>query len=202
MRAVIFSGGEIGDGTSYRRQKGDYIICADGGYGHCAAFGITPDILIGDFDSLTDYSCKNIIRCKKEKDETDTYLAVRLALEKGYGEIVIYGALGGRADHSLANIYLLKMILDGGTDGLIDSGKNKIFLINKSVTIRRGDFKYISVFPVFGPVSGVTLRGVKYPLENYEMAADDTIGISNEIVDSCGEITLEKGYLLIIMSSD
>ncbi|MBQ6907986.1 MAG: thiamine diphosphokinase [Clostridia bacterium] len=202
MRAVIFSGGEIGDGTFYTKREGDYIICADSGYGYCSAFDITPDILIGDFDSLSDYEFENIIRYKKEKDETDTLLAVNLALEKGYKDIVIYGALGGREDHSIANIYLLKKIVDSGAEGIIEGGKNRIMLINKSTKIKRGNLKYLSVIPLFGGAEGVTLHGVKYPLENYEMAADDTIGVSNEIVSDCGEITVEKGYLLIIMSSD
>ena len=150
MRAVIFSGGEMGEDTNYVPLHGDYIICADSGYRYCALLGIKPDILIGDFDSLTDYAGENVIRHKKEKDETDTHLAVKLAFEKGYKKIVIYGALGGREDHALANIYLLKKILDNGADGLIDSGKNKLFVIDKYVKIKRGEAKYISVLPIFG----------------------------------------------------
>ena len=202
MRAVIFSGGELGEGSNYIPHSGDYIICADSGYENCLRSGAKPDIVIGDFDSLNDYSGDNIIRFKKEKDETDTLLAVNHALKKGYKKIIIFGALGGREDHAIGNIYLLKKILDFGAEGIIDSGKNKIMLTDKSIRIKKEKDKYLSLLPAFGSVSGLTLKGMKYELDNYFMSPGDTIGLSNEILDEYGDIILEKGYLLIFICSD
>ena len=202
MRAIIFTGGDIGEGTSYRPQDSDFIICADSGYRHCMMFGIKPDIVMGDFDSMPDYNGENAVRYKKEKDETDTLLAVEIALEKGCEEIIIFGALGGRLDHELANICLLKKILDSGACGIIDSGKNKILLINKRLRLMRGESKYVSIFPAFGEAVGVTLKGMKYTLTSRTLSPGDTIGISNEIMDEYGEIDVKKGYLLVLLCSD
>lgn len=202
MRAIIFTGGDIGEDTSYIPKDGDLVICADSGYRHCTALGIKPDIVMGDFDSMPDYYGENVIRFKCEKDETDTLLAVDYAIEKGCGEIVIFGALGGRRDHEIANVYLLKKMLDQGVKGVIDDGKNKMFLINEKTYLDRGESKYLSIFPIFGAAEGESISGTKYTLENYALSVDDTVGISNEIVKPQAKINLKKGYLLVLLCSD
>src|SRR3990167_2962187 len=117
-RAVIFSNGKIGDINFYKKfiNKNDKIICADGGLRFAKKLGIKPDILIGDFDSLkkSDFSGLNknktkVLRFPKEKDKTDTQLALEYALSSGAGEIIMLGSLGGRVDHMLANIHILRL---------------------------------------------------------------------------------------------
>ena len=201
-KIMIFSGGELGKGTGYIPLDGDYIICADGGLRHCISFGLKPDIVVGDFDSLDGYAGDNALKYKKEKDETDTQLAVRLALEKGIKEIVIFGALGGRQDHALANIYLLKEIVDSGANGVINDGKNVIRLINRDTVIKNTGKKYISVFPIFGKAVGVSLKGMKYRLDDHAFEEGDILGISNEFTGESGEISIKSGYLLVILSED
>ena len=202
MRAVIFAGGDLDGDTVYTPQSGDVVICADSGYKNCMAAGAKPDVVLGDFDSMPDYGDSGALRYKSEKDETDTLLAVNYAMEKGCGEIVILGALGGRLDHEIANIYLLKKILDGGAEGIIDGGKNKILLVNKEMCLKRGNSKYVSVFPVFGDAEGVTVTGTKYTLDNFRLRAGDTVGVSNEIVEPQAKIRVKNGYLLVLMCSD
>ncbi|MCL5046484.1 MAG: thiamine diphosphokinase [Actinobacteria bacterium] len=129
-RAVVFANGRIGD---YERLRGlirddDWIICADGGAGHALKMGLSPDVLIGDFDSLDGDIVEEIsragaevLRVPTEKDQTDTQLALDLALSRGAREILVLGAIGDRLDHTMANILLLpKLAVHGANVTMVD----------------------------------------------------------------------------------
>ncbi len=202
-RAVIVAGGQISRGTHFGARADDFVICADSGYHSAVEMGLSPDILVGDMDSFRGElpSEIQVIRAKSEKDETDTHLAVIEALSRGCDEILILGGAGGRFDHTMANIWLLKLILDSGATGWIIDGNNRITVINKKTTLKK-DAGYISVLPIFGGAKGVCLQGFKYPLSGANLASGAVVGISNEIVSSDAAIDIRDGYLLVIRSMD
>lgn len=202
-KAVIIADGEIRTDYGFSLAPGDFVICADGGYNNALKLGITPNVVIGDFDSLKGEMPKGVetLKYPSEKDETDTHLAVLLALSRGFRDIILVGAMGGRADHSLANICLLKAIVDNGANGLIIDGKNRFMVINKRTCVKKED-GYVSILPLFGEAKGVSLYGFKYKLDNVILAAGAVVGISNEIVDDSAIIDIKSGYLLVVWSRD
>ena len=210
-------------------SKGDFIICADGGQRHAEEMGIIPDVILGDFDSspyiydsenssataLNNNDAYNDI-CKEagtkgpeiiclptEKDDTDTAAAVKLCIAKGYKEFYIFGGLGGRPDHTIGNIVLLKFLADKGCQGVIVGDKNEMTMIqNDSINIEKGKYKYLSVFAFGGDAKGVTLSGVKYPLHDYTLANNYPLGVSNEITGDIAKIMVKRGTLLIIQADE
>ena len=212
-RAVIISGGSIDDYGCARSliDGGDCVICADSGIVHCEKMGITADLIVGDFDScdagtaLELRSAKGakteVLQC--EKDDTDTEHALMCACKMGFKNILILGALGGRADHTLANIFMLEKLNSLGVRAQIANENNVIeFLRNSSVTVKADGFKYVSVVPVSETANGVTLTGFKYPLADAVMHRASTLGISNEITGAYGTVTVRDGSVLVIKSKD
>ena len=182
----------------------DIVIAADGGLEYLKSANIAPDLIIGDFDSLS-YAPQGerVIRLKPEKDDTDAYHAARLALEKGYRHFYIYGGTGGRLAHTLSNIQLLEHIAEQGGRGYL-MGKNEILTV-----LRNGNLEflpeaagYISIFAVNGTARSVTLSGLKYPLNNYTMTCSYPIGTSNEFTGRAARVEVKSGSLLIVFHSE
>lgn len=210
-KAVIVSAGTINDYSFYKEiLKDKFIICADGGIHHLQKLNIAPDLFLGDFDSCDFNEIEKsglineskIKRYKIEKDATDTHIAIDTAIENGFDDITIIGALGSRADHSLANIFLLKYMLEKNVSGRIINEKNEIFLANKSLKLFPRLGRKLSLVPICDCVKNVTLKNLKYPLNNFDLKMGDTISISNEFTKDCAEIVFEKGLLLVIISED
>lgn len=200
-KAVIISAGSIAD-YGYTKgfvADGDFVICADGGLEHARIMGITPNLTVGDFDSYTGEVTGEVRRFNPEKDYTDTHIAVTEALKRGYREIVLLGATGTRLDHTLSNIGLLEYIaLQGGT-GYIINETNKITVINKSSVVKREEGWHLSLIPI-GEVKGVTLKGLKYPLDNYDLKFCESLAVSNEFTDTDAIIEIKSGSLIVIKS--
>jgi thiamine pyrophosphokinase len=180
-----------------------YIIAADGGLAHLRRFGLSPDIVIGDFDSLDggkpDESCP-VLTYPKQKDDTDMMLGVKYALSHGFTRITLFGALGGRFDHSFANIQTLEYILENGGMGKIVSGGNIITLQKEGTeSYEHREGMYFSVFSISDEAT-VSLSGVKYPLSGYSLKRSFPIGVSNEIISDSALVTVEKGVILVIYS--
>lgn len=197
----IFASGEIHDYENISLPENPYIICADGGYIHCQKLDIKPDIIIGDFDTLDQTIIKeqNNIRYPAEKDDTDTMLAIKYALEHGYTDIAVYGALGGRIDHTFANIQSLAYIQKHGGNGTI-CGDNEFLTVieNSSRSFPRKYGYYFSVFSLTERSDGVTAKGVKYPLINAILTNDFPLGVSNEITEDFCTLEVKSGILLVI----
>ncbi len=212
MRAVIVTGGSICDYTFYNGffRPDDFVICADGGIAHLIELGVQPDLFLGDFDSCDFSSVKDlpilehaqIVRHAVRKNETDTQLAVGEALARGMKEIVILGGIGSRADHTLANVFLLKMILENGAEGVLLNENNEVRLLDRSTVLHPRAGRHISLLPLTAEVSGITLRGLSYPLDNFTMKMGDSIGISNEFTKDDAVIQFKSGLLLVILSKD
>lgn len=201
MTAIIFAGGEIHD-YSFIDTKADLVICADRGIIHAEKLNITPDIITGDFDSYTGEipDCKEVFRSVPEKDDTDTMLAVKLALERGADNIRLYGATGGRFDHTFANIQALAYAHEHGCKMTIYD-ENNIIAVQGAGTETYPKYKdwYFSVFSLTEKLHVKKMTGVKYPVEDYIFTQGFPIGVSNEITDKA-IITIEKGLALIVRS--
>ena len=197
----IFGSGEYGPEWPVP-AAGDFLIAADGGYATLGSHGLIPDLLVGDFDSLgyvPDHP--HIVRHPVEKDDTDVALALREGWARGFREFRIYGGLGGRLDHTVANLQLLAGLARQGGAGYL-LGENTVIT---ALTAGRLEFPaeyrgILSVFAVGGPADGVTLTGVKYPLDGSKLTPEIPLGVSNEFLGGPAAVAVGKGTLLVMWS--
>ena len=194
-------------------EHGDYIIAANGGYTVLTRLGITPDLVVGDFDSVDkDTSIleslqnhPNVIGSPAEKDDTDMMLAVKQGLKLGFNFFVINGALGGRLDQTFANIQILAYIASNNATGVLLGQKVNVTAIkNSTVLFSPGDSTniVISVFCHGDKAEGVMLEGVKYPLTGAVLSNSYPVGISNEFIGEDAKISVQKGILIIFYPED
>lgn len=208
--ALIVGNGEETAKRIIENIKYDYLICADGGLEKVSNYGIIPDIIIGDFDSVDGNVLKqyeNKIPVKKfpsEKDFTDMELAVELAISKGYKNIILTGASGSRLDHTLGNILLMEKYFKNGVSISIIDNNNEMKIIsdNAELFIEYKEGYYISIIPITESIQGLCLEGFKYNLDNVDVKRGSTLCISNQIKDNKGKITLRKGRAIVIISKD
>lgn len=183
-----------------RPVLGDYVIAADRGFDSLMAYGVTPDLAVGDFDSLghtPDHH--NVIQLPVEKDDTDMVYALRRGLELGYRRFVLLGGVGGRLEHTLANLQILDWLTTQGAQGFLAGEKTvATALRNGSMTFPATMSGYLSTFCNSGRASGVTLSGLKFPLENYELTGDFPLGVSNQFVGEKATVSVQDGSLLLI----
>lgn len=201
-RCVIIGGGDCSvELLKAHITLDDYVICADSGYDTAIKSDISPDLLIGDFDSINVIP-ENVSRITLpvEKDVTDSVAAFNEGVKQGYNEFVLFGGTGGRNEHTLANISLMANASRKGIDFTIIDEKH-IFrsITNSWVKIKKQENQQISVFAYGNIADGVTLKGLFYPLKCFSLDPfDGALGTSNHIVDEYGEITVKKGTLVII----
>ena len=215
MKVLIAAGGSIQDdfAAEYIKNKEyDCFIAADSGMEFFYRVGIRPQYIVGDFDSakpevLSYFRMQDgiqFLEFQPEKDETDTELALKVAISLTPDEICVIGATGNRVDHVLGNIQLLcKPLAQNIPCALVDE-TNRIRLVDKKLTMRKADQfgHYISFLPLTTEAKGVTLRGFKYPLFDYCMTSDNSLGVSNEIAEVTAEVGVKKGILIMIESRD
>jgi len=199
-RCYIAGAGEFND--QVLPGKGDYVIAADAGYTALMSLGITPDLVVGDFDSL---KCipdhPNIALSPVEKDDTDMMLAVRQGLKLGFKTFIINGGLGGRLDQTLANMQILAYIAENGARGtLFGQGVSVTAIKNGELTFSTEEKKggTISVFCAGSKAKGVTLEGLKYPLDNATLTSDNPLGVSNEFTGVPATVSVREGILIIV----
>ncbi len=196
----IFSAGAY-HGLKEVPQSGDYIIAADAGYIHCLREHITPDLLIGDFDSMPQpEEFENVLRLPVEKDDTDTMAAVKKAIELGYKRIVIYAGLGGeRLDHSLANFQTLAYACKQGARAFMyDRDFVYTVIENDKIEIKKTvDDGLVSVFAMDSEVSGVYESGMQYSLSDATLVPYVPVGVSNHFRSEIAEVSCKRGLLLV-----
>lgn len=215
QKVLIISGGSISDDFAKEwigQYQPDFTIVADSGMEFMRRVSLMPDMIIGDFDSvkadtLAFFKGQQGITWKElnpVKDDTDTEFAIRQAISLGAKEITVLGATGTRLDHVLGNVALLGIGLQERIAIQLVDANNRIRMINKSFCLMKEEQfgNFVSLLPYFGEVKGVTLKGFKYPLENYTMGTFSSLGISNEIVEEKAEILFEEGILLVIEARD
>jgi len=182
----------------FRPETGDYIIAADAGYRHLMRIGAEPDLVIGDFDSLgAAPEGGNVIVCPVKKDDTDTLIAVRRALDMGFSKIMIFGGTGGRLDHTLANIQTLRFAAERGAEAFL-FGEGFVLTVLIGGTLRFSGYSGgFSIFSLGDRARGVWERGAKYPLADAEITCDFPLGVSNEFGAPGTEISVGKGALVV-----
>lgn len=219
---VLIGAGEMGN-VIPRIEEKDYVIALDGGLIFCEENGIQPDLIVGDFDSLEQniakgrgmseaqnvskaqellsyYPQEMIQRLPCEKDDTDTLAAIRIAVKMGYTSFTIYGGLGGRLSHTMANIQTLLYLKELGMQGELVGDRCRIIMIkDERVTLPPEENGYISVFSYSEKAEGVSLQNLKYEIDNASLTNSFPIGVSNEFVGKTAEISVEEGVLLVVI---
>jgi len=201
-RCLIFGAGDF-EGLYGPVREDDFLIAADGGYRYAVEQGLFPHLVLGDFDSLGSVpQHPHVVQVPVEKDDTDMMLAVKLALERGYRHMVLYGGLGGaRIDHTLANLQtLLYAARRGAAAYLVGRGAVLTAVSGGTLSFPSGFAGYLSVFAMGPDAEGVTLRGLKYELHNGSLSAGFPLGVSNEFTGRAAEISVAQGDLLVTWS--
>lgn len=203
-KCIIVGAGDFAeDKISFFKE--DMIIAADGGLKALEKLKIAPNVIIGDMDSY-DNPEKSIylnntvefIKLPKEKDDTDTLAAIKYGFDRGYKDFEIYGALGGRLDHTLANLQCLDYIKSRGGNGVIRDKKVTIMLLyNEDIILNQAEKGRISLFAFGGKAKDVTIKGLKYEVNNVTLATDFPIGVSNEFIDKEAYISVGEGKIIL-----
>ena len=178
----------------------DYVIAADRGYDSLMAYGVPPDLVVGDFDSLGRMpSHPNVIQLPCAKDDTDMVFALRKGLDLGYRRFVLLGGVGGRLEHTLGNLQILDWLTTQGAQGFLAGEKTvATALRNGSLTFPVSMSGYLSIFCNSGQARGVTLSGLKFPLEDAVLTSCFPVGVSNEFLGQSAQVTVEDGSLLLL----
>ncbi|MCX7715007.1 MAG: thiamine diphosphokinase [Clostridia bacterium] len=204
MRAVIIGNGAMHDECFYRSvlRESDYIICADGGYDRALKLGITPNILVGDLDSVCHEPDIPVIKYPVKKDMTDGEIAVRYAVEHDFEEILMIGFTGNRLDHTISNLFFLKLICESGKKGMLLDERNEIYFLKDEITVCGSEGDIVSIVPIGCDVEGVCTEGLEYPLCNETLHFSSSRGISNVMLTKMCKITAKSGTALVIKSRD
>lgn len=198
MACYIFGAGSY-YGLSRRPAPGDTIIAADGGWRVCREEGIVPDLLLGDFDSLhTVPDFAHIRRVPVEKDDTDMMLAIKEGLARGETEFHLYGGMGGRTDHTIANLQGLLYLAERGAQGWLYGDRERFTAIrNGEIDLPAREKGIVSVFCMGADAQGVTIEGGQYTVHDAVLTASFPLGVSNHFVGKAVRISVESGCLLI-----
>lgn len=208
--AFIYTGGTVFDEYVIEKpEKGDLIIAADAGYLTAKRLGVIPDVVLGDFDTLGEENIPDGVECLRvpaEKDDTDTQLAVHIAIERGAEEIVIVGGLSGRIDHTLSTLAILEDLWERKENrvyAILTDGKNRVRFIRSSGTILpRSQYRYFSLIAADELVKGISIDGCKYPMRNGRISRRRQWAVSNEITGNCTLIEIKRGGVWIVESMD
>ncbi len=199
----IFGAGEFSP-CEIILEENDLVIAADGGYDHLIRMGLRADIALGDFDSVSSGEVWNDTICEKmtyppEKDDTDMMLAIKLGLSRGFEQFAIYGGLGGRLDHTIANIQALSYLAERQAQGMLYHEDYALTVIkDSSYTIEKTYAGCVSVFSLSDTSKNVTIRGLQYEAEGVTLTNTFPLGISNTATGKKGIISVENGTLLIL----
>ena len=206
-RIIIFANGDLPDLEKARAllRHDDFILCADGGTRHALALHLTPNLVIGDMDSLDSAVWKTLEEKNipfelfpRDKNETDLELAINKAIEMDSHEIIIVAALGGRTDHALANIALLSDLRLSTFSLQLDNGTEQLQFCRDQVEVRGRSGDIVSLIPWGNPVHGIQTENLKWKLNNETLYPEKSRGISNEMTSDTASIKIESGLLLII----
>lgn len=179
-------------------QASPFVIAADGGYAFACDMGCVPDLVVGDFDSSAcPQTSAEVLKFLPQKDDTDTALAVRQGVKRGFRRLVLFGGTGSRLDHTFANFLLCAAAAEQGAALTVVDMHHCIFSLQAETQRLSKTNRYISVFP-FGGECTVTLQGFAYPLQNYTLNAFSGLGVSNEVTADFAEITVSSGRALVM----
>ena len=204
---MIFANGDLQNPDKIKQlaSRAEKIIAADGGLVHIQALGLTPDLLIGDLDSVTPEQIRwaeeqgaEVRRFSPDKNETDLELALMAAAETVVSQILIVAALGGRLDQTLSNIFLLNLPVLANLDVRIDDGQQEVILVHESIDLTGQEGELVSLLPLSPIVRGITTTGLKYPLEDDSLVFYHSRGMSNRMTGDKAHIEFQSGILICI----
>jgi thiamine pyrophosphokinase len=206
---IIVSNGSFGNPVFFQKKiaamENCLIICCDGGARHLQELGIKPDIIIGDMDSigsvqLEDYKNQGVkvIQYLADKDFTDTELALDQAMGLKPMAVYIWGALGGRLDHTLANVFLLRKGKDASVKTYLIDEYCEAFVIDQEAAFSGAEGQTVSIIALTEKVEGITLKGFLYTIKDAALTMGESLGISNIINEACATIRIRSGILLVI----
>lgn len=201
-RCIVIGGAPIND---YNRIKSllrtdDFYIVCDSGLTHINSLGIQPSLIIGDFDSYKrpNTDTETII-LPREKDDTDSFFAVKEGVNRGFCEFLLIGAIGKRLDHSIGNISALLYLDSLGKRAGIADDYSVMEIVSSTPAFVTDEYPYFSLLAIDGTASGITVKNAKFPLENAEISPEYQYGISNEVIKGkTAEISVKEGKLLLI----
>lgn len=205
MRIIIFANGNLPNPEKARAliRPDDFILCADGGTRHALALGLTPNVIVGDMDSLpknfrvSDFSGEFVL-FPKDKNETDLELAIDYALTLYPDQILILAALGGRMDQTLANIALLSDLQLSTFNVRLTDGVEEIFFCRDQAQVKGRSGDMVSLIPWQGEVTGVFTENLRWHLHYETLYPEKTRGISNEMTADVATIKIQSGLILIV----
>lgn len=208
MRAVVFANGDIADYGEVTRwlRDDDFRIAADGGARHMEALGLAPDVIVGDLDSIDSVLLARlrdegaaVERHPAAKDATDLELAIARAVKDGAKEVLLIGALGGRLDQTLANLLILARQNESVPLAVVEGDQiARVLRGPQQLTLTGPTGGYVSAVALSEEATGITYRGLEYPLENATLRLGSTRGVSNTLASSPAQISVETGVLLVI----
>ncbi|MBR5285893.1 MAG: thiamine diphosphokinase [Clostridia bacterium] len=201
-RYVIVGGAPISDYENIKNQfrDDDFFAVCDCGLRHIEKLGITPDLIIGDFDSFERPNTEiETIALPREKDDTDTFFAAKEGVKRGFDEFLLLGVIGGRLDHSLGNISILLYLDSLELKAKAVDDYSEMEIVSKKAAFVESKYPYFSLLNITGVAKGITIKNAKFPLENGEINCDYQYGVSNETINnSPAEVSVKEGKLLLI----
>lgn len=209
-KVLILVNGEYGNYQFCKSTAGyDTIICADHGMHHARVLKLVPDLIVGDFDSskpedLMFFQEQQVAieTFDSHKDATDTALAVERAVQAGADYITIWGGIGTRLDHSLANVQMLYKLLGQGIEGELVNPYNRVMLIDKDKRLQGKAGQLVSLLPFREEAKGVTTENLEYPLQDAVLSFGNSLWISNVMLGEEAWVRIKEGILLVIMAND
>ena len=199
MSICYIFGSALGEPDSFSPNDRDLVIAADAGYLKLKKLGFTPDLAVGDFDSLGEIPTDTeVVKHPVKKDDTDTLLAIKIGIEKGFREFHFYGCTGNRLDHTLGALQNLSFLAERGCQGYL-FGEDFIATAIRNDSLEFGEEKQgnISVFAATSECE-VSIEGLLYTLENKKITYDFPIGVSNEFIGKKSKISVQNGTAIII----
>ena len=183
--------------------EGDLVIAADRGYDVALSLGVKPDLTVGDFDSLGEApDAENVIRLEVRKDDTDVGHAVELGFRRGYTDFVVYGAVGGLLDHTVANIAIaLDIAVRGGRAWFLSEEFCFTVLHNAALELHERESGRVSVFALSDIARGVDIEGLDYEARGLDLPRTSHMGVSNAFIGKPSRISVTDGDLLIMIQS-
>lgn len=200
-KCIIIGGAEIKNYNRIKKYISDcFAVYCDSGLKHQEALELRPDLIVGDFDSYKN-PCTDIetIVLPCQKDDTDTFFAVKEAVKRGFDEFLIIGAVGGRLDHTLGNLSMLLYLYENGKKAEIIDDYSVIKIIGSEPEYITDDYLYFSLNTISGDAKGVNIENAKYPLKNAVIKSSSAICVSNEVIkNKTSKVYIYKGIMLLI----
>ena len=201
-RCVIVGGADINnyDYIKTKITENDYVVFCDSGLKHKKELGVTPSLIVGDFDSheKPNLDVETIV-LPCEKDDTDTVYAIKEAIKRGFDEFLLIGVIGARLDHTLGNVSILLYLDSLSKKGIIIDDYSDMEIVSNKPVLIDDSYAFFSLINITGTAKGVNIKNAKYPLDNAEITCEYQHAVSNEVISGqTAEVSVQNGKLLLI----